>query len=1152
MTKLSEYISISDRFARSINLDRDRDHVEPLEDYIVTGRALNVVERLATVAAKGRSGGAWSVTGPYGSGKSSLALLIDAAFGPSSTIRDASWKLIDEISPDIVELISQSHARAESTNEGFHRGVITARREPIGHTVLRALHSAVIRRFGKIPPARSFQSARTLAYAYKSVCSEDPTQNIPPTAILEIARCLAQDAPLLLVIDEFGKNLEAIGDDRATDPYLLQQLAEMGQGLGLPIFLLTLQHQSFDDYFGGANKSKQIEWSKVQGRFEEIPYVESSEQSRELISSVFRVSNNRFKERITVWANRHFKKLSKLGISDFRLPSEIASCYPLHPLTTLVVPELCNRFGQHERTMFSFLTDNDTASVNEFLDTIGLRHKAELPSVGLDAIFDYFVGRGTIVNVVAGQQNRWIELATRIRDVQGLTKRQLKLAKSIAILNLISTAGNLRASRQLLKYIELNFHDSLEKLESIGLVTYREHSDEYRLWQGSNIRLNELIEDAFEQVNKDSVSELLQEIDSPSPIVAARHSAETETLRVFHSRYSDGNEIVEPIAEDSPYDGELILVIGEKIPTLNNFKKTKKPTVCAIPESFEDLIFSIRKVAAFNKVSNNSNVQKDHVAYSELRERIAIARTELDKSIREAFFSRSCRWIQLEGKREFVLTGGKGSAPLSEVADKFYKLPPCIRNEMINRVELSAQGAKARRLVIEAMVANGDYENLKLEGYGPEVAIYKAVIQQNGMHGFDSRNGIWVLRKPTNDSLKPIWDAIVEEFNRAKYRRMNLWEIYTKLMAPPFGVKAGVLPILFSAVLLAYKDEVAIYEHGTFQPMLSSALAERMVKNPQYYDIKHFANTTGARRQVVEELAQSFGLTPSFRKHRVANVLTVVSHLVFKIRNLNQFALNTQNISSESIRVRKVLLSAVEPDELMFNTLPKAIGVAPVSADDSAYSDAAKYVNTLKNALGELVHCYSNMLDEINRDLLTSCSVRKRLEVSGQAASLDGTVLNPNVRAFVFTLANETFNDRDWIKAIATVVSNKAPELWTDGDYVHFKYEIKRRIEAFHRLLALNFESREEGDEGFTAIRVTLTKPDGNEKIQLVGIDEKLQEASKEILDSALTKLKKITGTKYQAQKTLLASISERFFEDSEEIEDAIKTSIDIRKVQND
>ena len=1152
VTKLSEYISISDRFARSINLDRDRDRVEPLEAYIVTGRALSVVERFATVAAKGEAGGAWSVTGPYGSGKSSLALLIDAAFGPSSKIRDTSWKLIDDISPDIAELIRQSHRRADTTTEGFFRGVITASREPIGHTILRALHSAVIRRFGRIPPSRSFRAAKTLKDAYKSACSDEYIQNFPPTAALEIAGCLAQDFPLMLVIDEFGKNLEAIGDDRATDPYLLQQLAESGQGLGLPIFILTLQHQSFDDYFAGANKSKRLEWSKVQGRFEEIPYIESNKQSRNLISSVFRVNGKHLKERIADWANCHFFKLSKLGISDFKLPSDIASCYPLHPLTTLLVPELCNRFGQHERTLFSFLTDSDIGSVNEFVSACRLTSETDLPSVGLDSMFDYFVGRGTIVNVVAGQQNRWIELATRIRDVQGLTQRQLKLAKSIAILNLISTAGSLRASRQLLEYTAVNYRDSLEELESIGLVIYREHSDEYRIWQGSNIRLNELIEDAIQEVKKEPIGELLQQIDSPSPIVAARHSAETETLRVFHSRYSDGNEVIEPIAVDSPYDGELILVIGDKIPKLINSKKTTKPTVCAIPESFEDLTCSFRKVAAFNKVLNNSNVQRDLVACSELRERIAIIQTELQKSIREAFYSKSCRWIHLDGENETVLKPGKGSAPLSEVADRIYGSPPGIQNEMINRAELSTQGAKARRLVIEAMVTNGDFENLKLEGYGPEVAVYKAVIKQSGIHGFDSRNGVWVFRKPTENSLKPIWNAIVEEFNHAKHRRMNLWEIYVKLMAPPFGVKAGVLPILFSAALLAYRNEIAIYEHGTFQPMLSSALAERMVRNPQHFDVKHFANTTGARRQVVEALAQYFGLTPSFRKHRVANVLTVVSHLVVKIGKLNQFALGTQSISSETIKVRSALLSAVEPDELIFSALPKAIGTASISTNDSAYTEVTKYAESLKCAMDELIHCYGSMLDEIKHDLLDSFSAKKRVAVSGQAASLDGVVLNPDVRAFVFALANDTYDDQNWIKAIATVVSNKAPELWTDENYVHFQYELKRRVEAFHRLLALNIERRAIGDEGFIATRVTFTKPDGREKIDLVGSDEALQDASKEVLDSALEKLKKIVGTEHHAQKTLLALISERYFENSEENKDTKRISLDIRRVRND
>ena len=82
MTRLAESVAVAPRFARSANLERDAARLEPLEGYVVTARALDVVERIAGAAATGRAGGAWSLTGPYGSGKSSLGLLLDAAFGP--------------------------------------------------------------------------------------------------------------------------------------------------------------------------------------------------------------------------------------------------------------------------------------------------------------------------------------------------------------------------------------------------------------------------------------------------------------------------------------------------------------------------------------------------------------------------------------------------------------------------------------------------------------------------------------------------------------------------------------------------------------------------------------------------------------------------------------------------------------------------------------------------------------------------------------------------------------------------------------------------------------------------------------------------------------------------------------------------------------
>ena len=383
MKTLAGTISVVGRFARSANLERDASRTEPLDGYVVTARALDVVERIARTGASGPAGGAWSLTGPYGSGKSSLALLIDAAFGNSPQTRSIALDLVDKTSSAVGNLVREAHRRYGTGKVGFCSGLVTAEREPLSHTILRALHTAVVRRYGKVPSVSVFGAAAALQGALEDATNEDPRRSGPsPAALIEVARCLAGEAPLLLIIDEFGKNLEAFRDGADADPYLLQQLAEAGQsGAGLPIFVLTLQHLSFEDYLGGADVPQRREWAKVQGRFEDIAYVESPAQTRALIRTVFKIRDPELRERIDRWAEPYVKVMRPLGVGDLATPQGIASCYPLHPLSALVLPELCSRYGQHERTLFSFLAGPDPASASSFLSTHGVE-AAVLAAVG--------------------------------------------------------------------------------------------------------------------------------------------------------------------------------------------------------------------------------------------------------------------------------------------------------------------------------------------------------------------------------------------------------------------------------------------------------------------------------------------------------------------------------------------------------------------------------------------------------------------------------------------------------------------------------------------------------------------------------------------------------------------------------------------------
>ena len=1172
MAVLADHVRVAGRFARSANVERDIAATEPLDGYVVTARALDVVERVAGAAARGPAGGAWSLTGPYGSGKSSLALLLDAAWGGDSAPRRAAIKLIADASPAAAELIAAGHERHGTSRSGFHRGLVTAEREPLSRTVLRALHTAVVRSFGRVPSAAEFPAADALREAMEDAATDDPRRTGPsPAALVEVARALAADRPLLVVIDEFGKNLEAIGDGGDTDPYLLQQLAEAGQGAGLPIFLLTLQHLSFEDYLTGVDGTQRREWAKVQGRFEDVAFVESAAQTRALIATIFKAgringkataTETPFRGRIDRWAAKQADAMRQLGIADLADPAAVASCYPLHPLVSLVLPELCSRYGQHERTLFSFLTGPDPSSAASFLARTNLPARGRLPSLGLEAVYDYFVASSVLGVGASGRSSRWTEITTRLRDTHGLSAPQRRLAKTIAVLNLVATSGTLRASRRVLGLAGGAVDEALVQLEAAGLVTYRSFADEYRIWQGTDVDITDLLDAAHHRVKSQSLVNLLAAIEEPPPVVAARHSAEHHLLRVFAQRYAASDEPVEPLDAFSHYDGEVLLVVGPdpKAPELRHSPPLAKPTVAAVPEDVEALESAAREVAAVKTALDDPSVAGDWVARRELGERLAVARAEMGCAVASTFGAHTCRWILLndgsvsenggamgdadDGRsasgRELAV--GRGSAPLSEAADIAYPDTPTVRNEMLNRTDLTSQGAKARRLLIEAMIERDDQAGLGLDGYGPEVAMYRAFLWRTGLHGPDAadKNGKdssdtgsgdegTAFSRPSDPSLQPAWDVLVKEFNRSVDRRVNLADLYAALRSPPIGMKAGVVPVLVVAGLLAFSDKVALYEHGTFVPLLTPETAERLVRNPGHFDVKHFANTSGARRQAVDKLAARLGARTHSNKHRVANVLSIVGHLVSKVNRLDNYALRTDRLSTEALGFRDALLAAVEPDDLLFDSLPKVFGFRPISASAKSYSRASAYAEAVGSALDELSACGQNLQDELLRLVLDNCAESTRQAVAGQAASLAGEVLDPSVRAFILTLANDQIEaDEDWAKAVATVVASKAPAEWTDEDLERFLHELPERVAAFHRLVALHADRRAHGGGPFDVQRITVTQPNGNEHVQLVSVDRAHRGRVEQALNETLDRLESVTGSRIQARRSLLALLGER------------------------
>ena len=998
MTKvLANFVKTNSRFSRSANVERDRGGAA-IDGYLPTGRAIDVISRMASGLIDASAGRTFSITGPHGGGKSSLAVFLDALLARESTsdFKNAH-SILESIDPSVDARLCEGMNAVSAGRTGFIRAFATARNEPVAVTIARALHAGATRMNGAkqdlVP--EGFASARS-----------------HPSAG-EIRACIERMTkvhPVLLVIDEFGKNLEYFATSGTDgDPFLLQELAEMTQGAeASPLVVVTMQHLSFDEYVQGSSTARRREWSKVQGRFQDIPYLETPAQARRLIASALD-QDELLITAANQWVSRNRGVLEAAGLRD--IADDASAAMPLHPIALAVLPDLCSRYGQNERTLFSFLTGAEPAALPQYLARTPWDPAIpdSIPLAGLDLLYDYFLESSSSMIGVADGASRWMEIETRIRDTAGLSTEQLKALKAIGLLNLVSSGGRIRASRALLE-LALGSGKSAGQIEALlaslvdaGLVTYRAFSDEYRIWQGSDYNLRRVIDNARHDYESALLVDLLDDAIKLDPLVAGRHSQRTGVLRVFSRQFSAGTA-TDPMTLDPSWDGIVYYATESNIdPQTAPRPIDGRPAVYVIPDNISVVRGAAIDAAALNSALRSAEVEgADWVARQELVERASAAQQRLHKVIADTWDARA-EWV-VAGTGDLLDPRLGLSALLSELADTTYPHTPTVATDS----------------------------------------------------------------------------------------RLNLADIGRKMKLPPIGLKDGIIPLLLIAALVGRSDEIAVYEHGSLVIALDDAVAERLTKNPSHFSIKNTQTRGGKRHIVISRLVAQLGIsspgdeTPTF--------LNVATALYRELRKLPPYSQKTKaNLSQEAIAVREAFHQAGEPDVLIFETLPKILGYRPFTGGGRVDPrNADQFAAGLAGIIRELINVYPRLINSIERHLAHATSTGGNLSeirqaLASDATRLEGNVLEPRLRAFVGALARP-LEDRAWLENVAMVVcEGQAPRVWTDDIAGLYPLRISelggalRRTSALlHDRLAANLE------HGYSTSRMTLTRPDGTESIELL------------------------------------------------------------------
>lgn len=1082
--KVSELFNVSPRFYRSVQLERDFTDPDALEHYVVTPAMASAADRVLRGLRRGSTQRAWRITGDYGVGKSSFALML------ARLLSGRGGKGVDRVSQTIGHCEGMQMLPILVT--GAREGLASAIRRGVagyldaGDTVLPNRYAAGI---------MSAMSA-----------GSDGLNTFEIDQLLDAVRKGADAGGMgvLLVVDELGKLLEhAARNPDAEDVMLLQRLAEMAtRSAERPFIVVGLLHQGFHAYAERLPTTARHEWDKVAGRFEEIVFDQPLAHTLALIAGALGtgttpsgvVDEARDAARATGamgWLGGQTAEASNM---------DATTIYPLHPTLLPPLVRFFARFGQNERSLFGFLLSNEPYGLQEF---------SEHTEVGeawysLSDLYDYvranfghrLIGRGFL--------NNWLRIVNTIDAHRELPELQVRLLKAVGLLNLLD-ADDLLPTGQALK---ASFSwlpapmvvQALERLSSSGVIYDRGPRTGFRLWPNTSVNLAASYENAVRAVGpiEDVASHLVAMLPTET-LLARRHYLEHGTMRHFNVRYSASDEPETDRNDPVTADGTVLLLV----PNTQDRQRTMLDraerhtlfgpwTICGVTRPVAFLAPEVSAVRYWQWVGDNTpELAEDAIAAAEVSRQLSEAKRNLVSQFSTLSGLRRssgrdvewfCRGHGLDVRNGLV-------DELSLICDERYGKSPRVANELVNKSVVSSAAASARMRLIEGLFQN---DRLPLFGMDPdrsppEKSMYLSIFGKGGLH-LDTGNG-FELREPTGSDplrLQPTMERIVFLIRRGLGGRVSIKDIIEDLRRPPYGVRDGLAPLLLATVLKIHAHELALYESGTFVTNFGPLAFMRLMKAPANFEVQ-YCSVEGVRAEVFGRLADAFVHNVTDRRPVLLDIVTELSQFAAK---LPEFTRRSRTLDANATAVRDALLTATEPATLMFVSLPKACDLPAFDLKHSATVERAEqFVERLSAAISTLQADYTRLLERIVSAVATALGAEPhkfdRDLLAQRAAGVSVAAREPRLRAFALRLRDAGLSSDAWAESLASLVVAKPPARWTPGDEPRFVEEIGALAELFAKVEATAF-----GSGGSTvskdAVRVNVTLPDGKDYVHVV------------------------------------------------------------------
>ena len=847
---------------------------------------------------------------------------------------------------------------------------------------------------------------------------------------------------MIIVFDEFSKFLEYIeNESMMKDLKIIQDFAELANrsGKNEQILLSCITHKAFNEYTKKLKEDKVNAFKTVEGRFKELYFNRNIEQNYDIISQTIEKKKEFFEEfeQFYIKNIKFYNEIESLSFAKIDNAREVLfeGCFPLNPLTVYGLIELSEKIAQNERTLFTFLTDDDFYSLKSFIK----ESKSGLFNV--DRLYDYF-------NISLKKENDeqikniWIKSQTALNKLED--SLESKIIKALAIIEILNDFNVIYPNA---KFIALSLNEdenriesALKMLEEKGILKYKKTTQTFDFTNVYNKKaveeINKLKESKYSNIN---IRSTLEKVCDLGYLVPRRYNQDFKMTRYFKNIFLMGNELInikttKILFQENECDGLIINLLGN-----NNYEELKEK----VKKLNDDRI--LVKVPKYNLNDETYNELKSFEAIQFLKKL-----SELDEDISnelQIIEQETIEYIQKDVESKFnnynvakyLYLGNEYdniknlNSFVSDICEDTYKKSAIINNEMINKNEISAPIYKARNIVIDAIIDNN--KELIKSDTSAEATIYKATAE-----------------KRDDNSVKNIIQ-ILKNFIKGAKTKQSFENVLETLYNKPYGVRKGVMPILIALALAEYSDNIILY-YQTKEIEIEANNISKIIEMPDKYFVS-IENGTEEKNNFIDAILNVFVIEKQEKQR--TNIKAIISEMkrwVLSLPRITREMSNTNKIINDEKYIlfkNEILKSDLNNNEFLFEKTKEIFQV-------ENYQEIAKRIIELKEK-------FDNYLKEYTGDLIiqvkgifehkTKANLNNILKnwYSSINEKIKYKIMSLDIKKmFEFIIQMNTYNELEIIQNISYILLGFYIEDWEDNTYKIFYEKLSNIIKEIDSL----------------------------------------------------------------------------------------------------